>query len=76
MKVIKGNHKTSGPEMHWRKVPFKIFQISRAVAQRCSVKNMFLEYLQNSQENTCARLYDDNRVGHSMTSRHHDENSL
>ena len=26
-----------------------------AVAQGCSVKKVFLEILQNSQENTCAR---------------------
>ena len=29
--------------------------LTEAVAQRCSVKNMFLKILQNSQENTCAR---------------------
>ena len=29
---------------------------SEAVAQRCSVKKMFLQLLQNSQENTCARV--------------------
>ena len=29
---------------------------SDAVAQRCSVKNVFLEILQNSQENTCTRV--------------------
>ena len=28
---------------------------SKAVAQRCSVKKVFLEISQNSQENTCAR---------------------
>ena len=27
-----------------------------AVVQRCSVKNVFLEISQNSQENTCARV--------------------
>ena len=27
-----------------------------AVAQRCSVKKLFLEISQNSQENTCARV--------------------
>ena len=27
-----------------------------AVVRRCSVKNLFLEILQNSQENTCARV--------------------
>ena len=26
------------------------------VVQRCSVKKVFLEYSQNSQENTCARV--------------------
>ena len=29
--------------------------ISEALVQRCSVKNVFLEISQNSQENTCAR---------------------
>ena len=29
---------------------------SEAVVQRCSVKKVFLEMLQNSQENTCARV--------------------
>ena len=37
-----------------------IFQMkivaTEAVAQRCSVKKVFLEILQNSQENTCARV--------------------
>ena len=28
-----------------------------AVALRCSVKEVFLETLQNSQENTCARVF-------------------
>ena len=28
-----------------------------AVAQRCSVKKVFLEISQNSQENTCARIF-------------------
>ena len=30
--------------------------ITEAVVQRCSVKKMFLEVSQNSQENTCARV--------------------
>ena len=30
--------------------------VPEAVAQRCSVKNMFLEISQNSQENTSARV--------------------
>ena len=29
---------------------------SEAVAWRCSVKRVFLEFLQNSQENTCVRV--------------------
>ena len=29
---------------------------SEPVAQRCSVKEVFLEILQNSQESTCARV--------------------
>ena len=31
------------------------FEYSEALAQRCSVKKVFLEISQNSQENTCAR---------------------
>ena len=31
-------------------------QNSEAVVQRCSVKKVFLEISQNSQENTCARV--------------------
>ena len=30
---------------------------SRVVVQRCSVKKVFLEISQNSQENTCARVF-------------------
>ena len=30
--------------------------LTEAVVQRCSVKKVFLEILQNSQENTCARV--------------------
>ena len=33
----------------------KIFPISEAAVQRCSVKKVFLENSQNSQENTCVR---------------------
>ena len=32
-----------------------LFSYSEAVVQRCSVKKVFLEIAQNSQENTCAR---------------------
>ena len=41
----------------WNKsnfVPLKIF-FREAVVQRCSVKKVFLEISQNSQENTCTR---------------------
>ena len=30
--------------------------LSEAVVQRCSVKKVFLDILQNSQENTCAKV--------------------
>ena len=30
---------------------------TEAVAWRCSVKKVFLKILQNSQENTCAKVY-------------------
>ena len=30
--------------------------VSEAVAQRCSVKNVFLKTSENSQKNTCARV--------------------
>ena len=30
---------------------------TEAVVQRCSVKKVFLKISQNSQENTCARVY-------------------
>ena len=32
------------------------YKTTEAVAQRCSVKKVFLEISQNSQENTCARI--------------------
>ena len=32
------------------------FAATEAVVQRCSVKKVFLEISQNSQENTCARV--------------------
>ena len=31
-------------------------ELSEAVVQRCSVKKVFLKVLQNSKENTCARV--------------------
>ena len=35
---------------------------TEAVARRCSVKKVFLEILQSTQENTCARVYFLNKV--------------
>ena len=32
-------------------------KLSETVAQRCTIKKLFLEISQNSQENTCARVY-------------------
>ena len=34
----------------------KIYTSNRSSCRRCSVKNVFLEILQNSQEDTCARV--------------------
>ena len=31
-------------------------KVSEAVVQRCSVKKVFLEISQNSQENTCVKI--------------------
>ena len=52
--------------MHVKNVPYQTVSknagaarckcSSEAVAQRCSVKKLFLEISQNSQENTCARV--------------------
>ena len=42
----------------WRKscFPLKFAKFLKHVAQTCSVKKVFLEISQNSQENTCARV--------------------
>ena len=42
--------------------PWACFTSSEAAAQRCSVKKVFLEISQNSQENTCARISFFNKV--------------
>ena len=34
----------------------RVFRLQEVVVQRCSVKKMFLEVLQNLRENTCARV--------------------
>ena len=36
---------------------FFLLEYTKAVAHRCSVKKVFLEISQNSQENICARVY-------------------
>ena len=40
---------------HWLKCVLCGFWVTKAVVRRCSVKKVFLEISQNSQENTCAR---------------------
>ena len=49
---IFGLTKTSTPRTSFKRTKFHF----KAVPQRCSVKELFLEILQNSQENTCARV--------------------
>ena len=39
-----------------KKLMIYLLRKTEAVAQRCSVKKVFLEISQNSQENTCARV--------------------
>ena len=41
----------------WRNAQALKSKKAEAVAQRCSVKKVFLEISQNSQENTCAKVY-------------------
>ena len=43
---------------HISMIKFVIFYgDAEAVVQRCSAKKMFLKISQNSQENTCARVF-------------------
>ena len=42
--------------MYLNKLFHPTLHIKEAVVQRCSVKNAFLEILQNSQETTCATV--------------------
>ena len=58
-KIFKNTHF----EEHLRTVAFaqivsttRTLNHTEAVVQRCSVKKVFLEFSQNSQENTCARV--------------------
>ena len=55
------NYSEAAVKLFCRKAVLKIFgnvqgKYSEAVARRCSVKKVFLEISQNSQENTCARV--------------------
>ena len=45
---------TMNQSFRYKGMQFSIY--TKAVAQRCSVKNVFLEISQNSQKNTCARV--------------------
>ena len=50
---------SSRRSINWKSESYQILAswlISEAVAQRCSVKNAFLEISQNSLKNTCARV--------------------
>ena len=49
-------HLRTAPSVNKRLVFFIKYQLTEAVVRRCSVKKVFLEILQNSQENTCARV--------------------
>ena len=40
-----------------KKLEHEMIKCYEAVVQRCSVKNVFFGISQNSQENTCARVY-------------------
>ena len=38
------------------KFSLELIKYAEAVVQKCSIKKVFLKFLQNSQENTCARV--------------------
>ena len=46
--------------------PFLFIKLKNSVARRCSVKKVFLEISQNSQENTSARVFFDKAVALSL----------
>ena len=55
-KKFTGKHLDRGITLeHLRMTASEILN-SKTVAQMCSVKEVFLKLLQNSQENTCARV--------------------
>ena len=58
-KYVKINHFQSVIKVTcrlYKKLPLLKGNVTEAVARRCSVKKVFLEISQNSQENTCARV--------------------
>ena len=56
--IFKKRTHTGNCNFHREKRSFRNFVVydKEAVARSCSVKKVFLEILQNSQENTCARV--------------------
>ena len=64
MSILRGKHSTKHSDCCKTDFIFEVLDVldvgcmrkSEAVAQRCSVKKVFLEISQNSQENTCARV--------------------
>ena len=48
--------KEKNGKTQFKKCATKYLLLPEAVTQMCSVKKMFLEISQNSQENTCARV--------------------
>ena len=44
-------------QQYRQKLKFMLGRSQEAVVRRCSVKKVFLEISQNSQENTCGRVF-------------------
>ena len=62
-----GSQTSPSPISHSDQNKHRLLISSEAVAQRCSVKKVFLEISQNSQENTCARASFFNKVAGSAS---------
>ena len=57
MKGLKSNNQNNRNNKLHLENKLKILEQSlEAVVRRCSVKNVFLEFFQSSQENTCGRV--------------------
>ena len=54
--VLKKFHQINGKHLRWSIFLKKESGLTEAVVRRCSVKKVFLQISQNSQENTCARV--------------------